>query len=473
MKRSLAVLFSLSALLLQSCGGGSGSPADPPGAASGPGSVGVTAVAKDSRVTLAWPMEPGVEYWVFRQRGPGASPEKCQVENQTQEFPCETYVNVRSPFTATAVKTFMINDDLYSFSINGRRDGGPGGPGSVPVEATPRIAGNIWTTGNSGTTNDLRGIAYGTYVDVSDGTVVADGRTTIDRNGFLYFENEIVPNGIPFQSSIYIAVGANGTLLRSLDGKAWRPINSPTNDAMNAVTYNALLARFVAVGANGVIWMSPDGITWSVSSSGTPVELNSVTTDNLGQFVAVGASGTILFSSDGSNWVRSDSGTLNTLYSVMDATNILGLGYIAVGASGTMLYSTDGINWQTIASGVTASTLRSVTGGIVIAGTTLTPLLLAVGDNGTILASLDGQNWVSQQSPSTAQLNAVAYGRQFIIGGNDGSIYTSLDGFNWAPTTTRYTNSPIYNISVGGIFSSIFAYDYAAVGAGGLSMLAE
>lgn len=75
--------------------------------------------------------------------------------------------------------------------------------------------------------------------------------------------------------------------------------------ALSSVCENG--KRVVAVGENGTIKTSSDGKTWAACSTGTTLGLRSVAySDEIsgGLFAAVGYSGALLTSSDGITWIR-------------------------------------------------------------------------------------------------------------------------------------------------------------------------
>ncbi len=106
---------------------------------------------------------------------------------------------------------------------------------------------DTWTIQNSGTTNDLFGIAY------------ANNR--------------------------YVVAGTNGTILLSTDGATWSNQTSGTTNDLNAVTFGAGI--FVAVGGNGTILTSLDGAAWTSQASGFPSAFHAIIYAN-GQFLTVG-----------------------------------------------------------------------------------------------------------------------------------------------------------------------------------------
>lgn len=78
----------------------------------------------------------------------------------------------------------------------------------------------------------------------------------------------------------------------SLNANQWYWRNPlPTNNSLSGICYGNQI--FVAVGANGTIVTSPDGKTWTSQNSGTNSPLDAVCNNN-GNFVAVGAGGAII-----------------------------------------------------------------------------------------------------------------------------------------------------------------------------------
>lgn len=115
----------LAAFLATSCGGGGGSAAPAP--------TNLAAVAGDTVVTLTWDMAGDVQYWMFE--GP-SNVVPSSTDNMSKWIGLaggSTALKVSSPLVVTA----LTNGVSYTFSINGRIGGGPGGPGATPVSATP------------------------------------------------------------------------------------------------------------------------------------------------------------------------------------------------------------------------------------------------------------------------------------------------------------------------------------------------
>ena len=112
--------------------------------------------------------------------------------------------------------------------------------------------------------------------------------------------------GIAAGAGRLVAVGTEGTILTSIDGRAWLPAVSGTREWLVGVTFAA--SRFIAVGDHGVILSSADGLTWRPArDSGTSARLNNVIYAQE-KFVAVGEGGAIVTSADGETWTPRVSG---------------------------------------------------------------------------------------------------------------------------------------------------------------------
>lgn len=409
----------LTALLAAACGNGEPAPA-PTGLAVNPG---------ESSATITWDMKDGVEYWLFF--GPTTyAPSSTSSMQPWFGLPGGNVIlKVTSPYVVTG----LPNDMSYSFTLNGRTDGGPGGPGAKPVAASARLAGATWSAGaNIGNGSDLRSLSWAI-------TTSTDGLVT---------------------SSRYVAAGAAGTLYTSTDGIAWTAVNSGTSSNFNGAAY---FGGFKLVGDGGVVRLSSDAVTWTAQNSGTTQNLYAIANNGLNLNVAVGANGTIITSADGITWTPATTTATNRdLYAVNYSALNSGT-WLAVGAGGTMVKSTDGLVWSAVTSASSAD-LRGISYGITNA-TTGTGTYVAVGTGGTVLSSADGVTWSAQTLTGTGTLNAVMAGAQFIAIGNAGAVFTSTDGLAWTPRVSTISKD-LYAIARGNL-------TYLAVGAGGSNLLAK
>jgi ABC-type transport system substrate-binding protein len=121
----LFLAAAITAALCVACGGGGGSAAPAP--------TGLAVVPGDTVATLNWDMVEGVEYWVFDVPTSGAPASTAAMSTWIGVAGGATFVKATSPFVVSG----LVDGTSYSFSVNGRTNGGPGGPGAAPVVATP------------------------------------------------------------------------------------------------------------------------------------------------------------------------------------------------------------------------------------------------------------------------------------------------------------------------------------------------
>jgi hypothetical protein len=412
----LFVAAVLASMVLFGCGKGSSAPAP----------TSLVATATESGVTVTWDMTPGVEYLFFY--GPtSVVPSSVTSMNGWIGLPGGgTKINATSPLVLTG----LLNGTSYSFSVNGRTNGGPGGPGATPVTATPRLAGSTWIAGAAAGSNALRCVTYGTS---------------------------------------FVAAGDVGAMYSSIDGVAWNPISYSTTTNFNGCSY---WGSYRVVGDGGLILTSSDAVTWATQTSGTQDNLYAIASNKGNLMVAVGANGTIITSPDGVTWTSRDSTTTQYLhavnYSALNASGSTSGTWIAVGDAGTVVKSTDGgLTWATVSSGTTAN-LRGIAYGASTSATGAS-VFVAVGASGTVLTSADGSAWSAVSTPVTTVdvvLNAVTYGTQFVAVGTGGHSFVSTDGVTWTPSLAPGTNSNLNAVARGPL-------TYSALGDSGANVLAR
>ena len=235
---------------------------------------------------------------------------------------------------------------------------------------------------------------------------------------------------ITYGNGLFVAVGASGwsangyspTIVTSPDSINWSQATNVPATLLSANRLNGVAQRdglFVAVGDEGTILTSADGRDWVQQISGVTSRLFGIACGKDGRFVTVGDSSpweggqyrdTILTSTDGTNWtaILHASGEW-----FMDVTYGAGQ-YVAVGQS-DILTSPDGINWTNHpGAGEWLNTVTYGNGYFVAVGTSG-----GGGDVAPILSSLDGINWVSHYSGTIRPLKGVAYGNGvFAVVGN-------------------------------------------------------
>ena len=424
----------MTALLLTACGGGNAPPA--------PTNLRVT--AGESSATLTWDTVNGVEYWVFV--APTSFAPTSGVASMQAWFGLpggNVLLRVSSPYVVQG----LVNGTDYTFTINGKVDGGPGGSGATPVTATPRIAGSSWVPGTATGSDDLRSMAYGSTVATTSST------------------------------GTYVAVGAAGAMYSSTDGTDWSAIDHRNvNSNSNRLNGASFFGTYKVVGDGGLVLTSPDAVTWTEQTGVktlTTQNLYAIASNGLNLNVAVGAGGTIIYSPDGIIWTAaSNSATSADLYAVNYSAYTNGT-WVAVGAGGTIVYSNDGSDWQNVSSAAMTHELSGVANlaSFTASGTgtfTITATFVAVGASGTVLSSNDAVLWAPVTVAGlSANLNAVVYGTQFVAVGADGNILYSTDGLNWAPGTTTPADSHDILAVVHGLDG------FYAVGASGSNRLSK
>jgi hypothetical protein len=252
-------------------------------------------------------------------------------------------------------------------------------------------------------------------------------------------------------TNLFAAVGAEGTIVTSVDGIDWNREAVPApvqSEVLLGIAGNS--QALVAVGSSGTILRSgnlltnivstePDGHTvtnqanligviWSQKTSPTQNDLQAVAASD-SQFIVAGGQGTILASSDGSQWQSRPSPVSAYL---SGATAWKG-GFVLSGASGTILTSANGASWSVKNSGVTqwVYAVRFVGGRLV-----------AVGEGGLILTSDDAVHWQKRSSGVTEWIDDVTFsaGRWYAVAGA-GIVVTSTDSINWTPIRTVTSKS--------------------------------
>ncbi len=405
----LSAVLLASALLAVGCGGGGGA-AEPP-------KQGLAVTSnQQSTAVVTWPMESGVEYWLFF--GPTASaPIGSTSGEKWIGIPGGgTFIKATSPLTVSS----LTNGVQYSFTINARTNGGPGGPVATPVTVTPQAAGTRWTSASPNPlgSQDLRAMVVGSAV---------------------------------------VAVGAKGAMFASADTINWGPINPVTPNNLNGVSWTSS-TPFTAVGDNGTILQSSDAISWTPQTSGITANLNSVTSSGA-LIVAVGDNGTIITSSNGSTWTAATSIPAAAAGVKLNKVLFMAGAFYAVGNGGLYLYSADGQTWAARTSGTTAD-LYTLTYGISTANTTGVIYILG-GAGGTLMTSADGLTFTAQTLPVN-KVNDVGYGLVYIAVGSGGQIFSSTDGATWTAQTSP-TTKDLYTTGYG-------LNTFMAMGAGGVNI---
>jgi len=385
--------------------------ADAPGEAP----TGLAVAPGDGQVTVSWDPQPGLTYWIFFQAGSTVTAAASGVP---------LIFDAQSP----RVVANLTNGTQYAFVMNATDHDSRAGPSTPVVLATTRAAGASWISGvplGGNAPQNLNRVAFGAVPVsgvITSRIVVVGNAGTIFAGDYNYTNasppgvtawTQVTSTSLPvgFASDLtaatytgpeFLALGADGSILRSADSNTWTSANSiPNNGArMNGLTLGVVFgaAMVVAVGNAGSIFISTDLVTWTpAAASNTTNDLYSVSFIN-GGFVATGANGTLLTSTDASTWVVQNSNTSTALRGAAFGTGSAGARYVVVGDAGTILTSSDGTIWNPIVPPLLQD-LRGITFG---------SRFVAVGQGGAVAYSDDGTTWqLSTAGP--ADLSAVVF----------------------------------------------------------------
>jgi hypothetical protein len=229
-----------------------------------------------------------------------------------------------------------------------------GNGASWRLEVVPPALTNSIFLGVGGTTNMLVAVGNAGSLMLSPnvttnywqtnvvGTNLIVSNTTGSAFGVLWYAlPKVTTNdlqGVGANSNLFVASGANGTVVTSPDATNWTQRATPTTKFLSGVT--SWPGGWVAVGDDGAVITSPNGLNWSPVAHFTTNWLYRVR--YVGEkLLAVGQNGSIYTSSNGTSWTRLNSGTTKWLNDVTFVDNT----WFAVGSSGTVLSSTNSTDW--------------------------------------------------------------------------------------------------------------------------------
>jgi hypothetical protein len=315
----------------------------------------------------------------------------------------------------------------------------------------------------SGTSHRLNAIVSTTndfYVAVGAAGTVLTSPNTLDWTCQVSgTTNEL--KSVAFGQDLFVAVGPDSeggmsTILTSADAITWTPRASGTGNALRSVAYNPTLGVFVAVGDSTTILSSTNGVDWARRMvPGYTADLTCVAA--YAGFTVLSSDHTYLTSPDGKAWTINTWGTFAKLYAC---------GYgVAVGEAGTIVE--DG----TVRFSGTAEDLL----GVAFAprtyagpGGALPGRIGVVGRQGLLLTSDDGVVWTQQATEVQSDLRGLTYSNGgFVAVGDDGVI---LAGFVWVERRPHagVTNNDPSGVSTNTLSRVVFGNDnFVAVGGSG------
>lgn len=160
--------------------------------------------------------------------------------------------------------------------------------------------------------------------------------------------------GIARAGDQIVAVGGNGVIVRSGDGKTWRQSKSPVDTAFNAVGF-ADATHGWAVGHDSVILGTADGgATWAIQNFQPDLNapIFSILPLSAQKVIVVGAFGLIKTTEDGgATWRDVDAPDISSEKLHLNSIAKLNNGKFAVaGERGLVGVSADGLQWTRVAT---------------------------------------------------------------------------------------------------------------------------
>ena len=218
-----------------------------------------------------------------------------------------------------------------------------------------REGGNLWTSSDgtnwtlqsemccafSGVTSGPQGfVAVGgfwpllsTVIVTSPDGIIWTSRDSGITNNFITDPRRML--AVTYGNGRYVAVGATGSIVTSLNAANWTPISEePTTNHLGAIIFTN--GGFLAVGTSGVTLKSVTGTAWTQVTTGITNTLRAITYAN-GTYVVVGDGGVIATSTDGNTWSRARSDVTTALYGVCYGNGT----FVVVGEGGVILQSPD------------------------------------------------------------------------------------------------------------------------------------
>jgi hypothetical protein len=237
------------------------------------------------------------------------------------------------------------------------------------------------------------------------------------QNIFMYRLNDVAYNG-----KVYVAVGDNGIIQTSNDGKVWKDIyvyNLPGNRYLDKVIWDG--KKFIAISMDGGYLVSTDGVNWSLKKFPRDYTYsNLVYTGGKYFFTITGEfnpapniiwqSGVFPYvSKDGLVWQK---GSYNhSIYQYFNNINAIqwnGTKFLGVGVAGVLAESMDGMNWTAL----TPLTYGFDLTNLLWNGSTFVSAGYTSGGVSRVIVSSDGHTWNSVFTLNNAQITDIAWNGQ-------------------------------------------------------------
>lgn len=312
----------------------------------------------------------------------------------------------------------------------------------------------VWERRNTGTLKDLRGAAFlgGRFiVSGEEGTVLWSDDLVQFQSGTVNPATTDWLEGVAATTNLAVAVGDQGAVYRSVDGRAWErvAIGDFTEWLFGVAQGDGL---FVLVGEGGLIASSSDGVTWTRRRSGTTADLNRVAYGD-GRFLAVGNDGVVLSSSNGSAWTLESSPT----YTNPLAAAALSPGERLVMGDSALILRRPPQVWQDQLS-ATISPIPAPDWNYAAAVWDGTRYLVG-GRTGVLVESFrtnappfeDATSWVRQdESPRNWLWDVAWVGGTYLAVGDEATILSSLSGVQWGLESVPESLTGMVLFGVGG-----------------------
>jgi len=311
--------------------------------------------------------------------------------------------------SATDARMYIASDDgvllLNAGSLT--RVTTPYAPQMFSVSVDP--AGNVWASGQRGSTLRMTGSTWSTVSLAPDlidvWSTSATNSWAVGEFGFVYrwngstWSRQTTPSTATLNavwgasSTDAFAGGDNGTLLR-FNGTSWAAMSFPSTASIYAIWGSSATNVYAVTSAGEIVRFN--GSVWSTVTT-TGAALWAIHGTSANDVIATGENGTAL-RFNGSSWSNvavSTSGTLSGVWS--SGTGATSVGASSSGISG-IAFGFNGSSWSSVNTG-SSRVLTSVWG-------TSASDLYATGEQGTLLR-FDGTSWSAMSSGTTDLLWSV------------------------------------------------------------------
>ena len=234
--------------------------------------------------------------------------------------------------------------------------------------------------------------------------------------------------GIAFNGTRMVMVGAFGEILTSEDGTTWtlRQEEVPGKDGLgnSFLSVHWLKEQFVAGGKDGTLMTSPDGIEWTLVEMPTEAWIFTIFEID-GTLIFPGRKGDILLTENFEDWETIETGLTDTIYDIgFDGETLL-----VVGRGGGIARSTNGTEWNLPVDDASRANMRHLAYH--------EDTYLATAANSLVLISNDTEAWIPVfEIPEQRQAAGLEHFLgKFTLITNQGAAFTSEDGRDWTEVT--------------------------------------